>query len=162
MKQSKKWTTGLCSSLSRDDLLYDTHKFVFFELDNPFNQEDYNRVIDALERYQLDATSHRTGRGIHILSPTLVSYETWKEIMDELKDINTKCPQQCLRIEPNKWPNESNYWFNAQHWYFNKCPELNNSSTLAKKLNFWFGAKHKGSVPTLIQFVKYRIRYDTK
>jgi hypothetical protein len=75
--------------------------------------------------YRLDFLVHRTGNGLHYLSPTLITKERWKEIMERLKGVNPKCPMTTLRWLPNKYPNEPAIWFKSAAVGFDENIEFN-------------------------------------
>ena len=80
--RSNKFTQGIVITNNTND-----KRFLFFELDKPFNFEDHHKVYDVYLRFGLDLIIHRTGNGWHFLSPTLIDLETWKEAMKVLKEI---------------------------------------------------------------------------
>lgn len=133
-------------------------RFCFFEIDIQQIREFY-RIIGTYERYGLDLCIHRSGNGLHFLSPTMVSKETWKRFHAELKDINPKCPMTTLRIEPNKYPHEREIWFNGVQWHdFNDIRA--NSIELVNLLHKWFGligldGRLVGHISTVLKFVRY-------
>lgn len=142
--RSNQFTTGLCNTFKGT-----TAKTLFFELDHydPIteiheNREQYhikiNKVRDVYEFYQLDYMTHKTQNGIHFLSPTILSKEKWKKVIDELRDLNRKCPMNTLRVEPNKYPNESEFWYRVESkvWDYNQPI---NSSNMCNYLNKIFG-----------------------
>ena len=146
--RSNKYTTGLVITNESNN-----KRFLFFELDNP-SVEVFNEVKDVYKRYGLDFIVHRSFNGVHFISPTLVSVETWKIIMSELKHINKKCPMTTLRWLPNKYPNEREVWFTSQHWR-----DINNlrrnSLELSQLLNKTFDTDFEGTIQTDLKFVRY-------
>ena len=95
------------------------YRFFFFELDEPFNASHYYRVCELYRNYGLDFLVHRTGNGLHFLSPTLINRQTWKEMSNELKDINPRCPQINMRWKNNKYVEEKEIWFSSSVGYCN-------------------------------------------
>ncbi len=144
-----KWTNGLAITNKSNDL-----RFFLFETDSPFNQEHYDRINRLYDDYSLDYLNHRTGDGIHWLSPSLLSLETWKEMMEQIKDINPKCPMTTLRIEPNKYINEREIWFTTSHREYTHNL-FNTSIELSLLLNHWFGTSVYGDTHTDLQKVRY-------
>ncbi len=152
-----KYTTGLTSTLSPNDKLFRTHRFFLFEVDKA-NDESIDRLDELYSDYQLDYVRHRTGGGAgsyHWISPTLIRKTEWKKMINEVKDINIKCPQTTMRVEPNKYPNEENIWYSHIVGRHAVDPFSNNSDALTNRLNFWFGENLQGGQPTIIRFVKY-------
>ena len=147
--RSNRFTQGLVITNNTNN-----DRFLFFELDNPIDIEDKQRVIDVYRRYGLDILIHRTGNGLHFISPTPISVETWKEAMMPLKNINKKCSMTTLRWIPNKHPNEDQVWFKSERWYgFNNIRR--NSDQLSKLLNKTFDCVFEGTVDTDLKFVRY-------
>ena len=147
--RSNKYTTGLVITNNTNN-----NRFLFFELDNPFNQEDYDKVFGIYQSFGLDVLCHRTGNGLHFLSPTLIDVETWKEAMKELKEINKKCPMTTLRWWPNKHNFEDKIWISATFW---SDPNniRRNSNELSTLLNKTFKTDFIGTVTTDLKFVRY-------
>ena len=146
-----KLTKGLVITNHSND-----YRFFFFELDNPIAYGDISRITDVFEYYNLDYCVHRTGNGLHWISPTLITKEEWKEVRDALKDINTDCPQICMRWTPNKYVNEKSIW------YANSCRNNNdnnicNSHELSNLLNQLFkpDIPFKGTIEFPLNFVHY-------
>ncbi len=151
-----KMTVGLTSTLAPEDPKFDDYRFFFFETDLPYNAADYNRLVTLYEHHNLDVLVHRTGSGgLHFKSPTLVLKEEWKEMMDEVKDINPQCPMITLRTKPNKYVAELDVWKLASVGTAGAVAEQFNSMELCFLLNKWFGSKFKGSVNTILRFVNY-------
>ena len=152
-----KYTTGLTSTLSPNDKLFRTHRFFFFEVDQA-SDDNIDRIDELYSDYQLDYVRHRTGGGAgsyHWVSPTLISKTEWKKMINEVKDINIKCPQTTMRVEPNKYPNEENIWYSHIVGRHAVDPITNNSDALTNRINFWFQEDLQGKQPTIIRFVKY-------
>ena len=144
------WTKGLAITNKTNDL-----RFCFFETDIAHTSY-FQRILGTYQQFGLDLCTHRTGNGLHFLSPTLVSLQIWKAFHAELKDINPKCPMTTLRIEPNKYPNEAQIWFISQWHSFafgGGC-----SSELLTLIRKWFGLPcHTDAHPihTDLKFVRY-------
>jgi len=147
--RSNKYTTGLVITNDTNN-----KRFLFFELDIPISLEEKEKVLDVYRSHGLDVLIHRTGSGIHFISPTLIELSTWKEMMGELKHINKKCPMTTLRWLPNKYPNESSQWYTADYWS-NPDNLRNNSHNLSLLLNKNFGSRFMGSIETNLKFVRY-------
>ncbi len=147
--RSNKYTTGLVITNNTND-----QRFLFFELDKPVDITDKEKVIDVYRHYGLDYCIHRTGDGLHFISPTLISIETWKKAMTELKEINKKCPMTTMRWLPNKYPNEDQIWFSSSD---RVCSDniRRNSDQLSKLLNKNFHSMFEGSIDTDLKFVRY-------
>ncbi len=147
--RSNKFTTGLVITNESND-----QRFLFFELDNPFDQEEYDLVFGIYQRFGLDVLCHRTGNGLHFLSPTLLDIQTWKEAMKELKHINKKCPMTTLRWIHNKYLYERNVWYSATFW---SDPNniRRNSNELCTLLNKMFNSDFIGTITTDLKFVRY-------
>jgi len=152
-----KMTVGLTSTLSPSDEKYEHFRFLFFETDKPYNAEHYNRIIKLYERNQLDVLVHQTGGGgLHFLSPTLITKDLWKELMDELKDINQKCPMITLRTKPNKYVDEPSVWYKSSVGYSGRVTEFFNVEELCFLLNKWFGSNfHSNALHGILRFVEY-------
>ncbi len=147
--RSNKFTQGIVITNNTND-----KRFLFFELDNPFDQEEYDLVFGVYQSYGLDVICHRTGNGLHFLSPTLIDVETWKEAMKELKEINKKCPMTTLRWNYNKYPNEFKIWFSSTFW---SDPNniRRNSNEFSNLLNKVFHTDFMGTIDTDLKFVRY-------
>lgn len=143
------WTRGLAITNHSND-----QRFCFFEIDNPFNPLIFYEIIDTYRRFGLDLCIHRSGHGIHFLSPTLVSKEVWKGFHVTLKHINPKCPMTTLRIHANKYPDEAAIWFSGiQCHYFNY--DRRNSIELSQLINKWFESQFTRDIHTDLKFVRY-------
>ena len=114
--RSNIFTDGICNTLKDDKNL----KMVFFELDYNTKiknhtlfsfSKQFDKIKNTYEKFELDYFIHATGNGFHFLSPTLIDKILYKKFMNELKDINTKCPMTTLRVNPNKYENEKDYFF---------------------------------------------------
>ena len=155
--RSNRFTQGIVITNNTND-----KRFLFFELDHPITPEQKQKVLDVYRSFGLDVLWHRTGNGIHFLSPTLITLETWKEAIALLKDINKKCPMTTLRWLDNdgikrgewKYPFEPEIWFTNE---FRSDP-LNirrNSDELSNELNQKFHSDFMGNVSTELKFVRY-------
>ena len=147
--RSNKFTTGLVITNESND-----QRFLFFELDNPFDQKEYDLVFGIYKSAGLDVCCHRTGNGLHFLSPTLISVKDWKGLMAILKTINKKCPMTTLRWIHNKYPYEREIWFSATFW---SDPHniRRNSNELSTLLNKMFNTDFLGIISTDLKFVRY-------
>ena len=147
---------GINHTLEKTDPNYATYRFFFFETDKPYNQEHYTRIIKTYESHNLDLLVHNTGGGgLHFASPTLISVHEWKEMMDELKDINPRFPGLCLRLIPNKYVDEYELWFRANVGYAHELNFLTNSRELCLLLNKGWGTDFHGLVTTRLKIRKY-------
>ena len=167
--RSNIFTDGICNTLKDDKNL----KMVFFELDfenhSSWNWNSFFKVKKTYKKFELDYFIHRTGKGLHFLSPTLVDKILYKKFMNELKDINTKCPMTTLRTKPNKYENEKDYFYNIieiKKFSNNKkanCKEMcnffNETFNKTEKSTFLsipnFEGTHKGKIIK----VKYPLPY---
>ena len=158
--RSNIFTDGICNTLKDDKNL----KMVFFELDfenhSSWNWNSFFKVKKTYKKFELDYFIHRTGKGLHFLSPTLVDKILYKKFMNELKDINTKCPMTTLRTKPNKYENEKDYFYNIieiKKFSNNKkanckemCNFLNETFNKTEKSTFLsipnFEGTHKGKI----------------
>ena len=147
--RSNKFTQGIVITNHTNEL-----RFLFFEIDKPLNKAHFSMVIDVYKRFGADVLIHRTGNGWHFLSPTLIDLATWKEAMNELKEINKKCPCVTMRWIPNKYPNEDRIWFNSV-WRNDSNNARRNSDQFSKLLNKVFRSEFTGLVQTDLKFVRY-------
>ena len=150
-------TKGLTSTLNPNDEKYDNFRFFFFETDKPYNAEHYNRLVELYARNELDVLVHTTGGGgLHFLSPTLITKDLWKSLMDEVKDINPKCPMITIRTKCNKYVDESSVWYKSSVGYCGEVSEFFNIEEMCFLLNKWFGASFKSrGLKGLLRFVNY-------
>ena len=155
-------TKGICCTLKKNDPLYSEIKFFMFEIDKPFNPDHYSRLVELYDTFQLDMCVHRSLNSWHFHSPTMVKRDAWKLLHKVVEDINDRCPQICLRTEPNKWKNEKDIWQLHKAYYNARDPESCNSKEYSNLLNKWFGTHFKGEISTELNIVKYKIDYDTK
>ena len=160
-KTREKNTIALSSRLHKDDPNRKKYRFFFFELDEPFNATHYYRVCECYRLFGCDFLVHRTGNGLHFLSPTLVSREDWKDMSDMLKDINPRCPQINMRWKNNKYVEEKEIWFSSSVGY-NNDGSRPNSFELLVLLNKLFKCEFEGNYPTVLQFTNYIQNYATK
>ena len=154
--RSNIFTDGICNTLKNDKNL----KMVFFELDYNSEIKDYklftfskyfDKIKNTYEKFELDYFIHRTGNGFHFLSPTLIDKILYKKFMNVLKDINVSCPMTTLRVNPNKYENEKDYFYNIIEidnvTIYNKkgnCLEMCNFLNETFKTNF--EGTHKGKI----------------
>ena len=150
--RSNIFTDGICNTLKDDKNL----KMVFFELDFENHLTDGQtmneliKITKTYKKFELDYFFHNTGNGLHFLSPTLIDKVLYKKFMNELKDINTKCPMTTLRVNPNKYKNEKDYFYKIQR--LEKFPNnkkancLEMCNFLNKTFNTNFEGTHKGKI----------------
>ena len=148
--RSNKFTIGLCNTFKGSKNL----KTLFFELDRE-HFEKYDYVNRVYQNNGLDYFVHKTGSGgFHFISPTMITKSRWKKIMIELKFINPKCPMTTLRIKPNKYYNEENFWYFS---YIEKHYDnlKHNSLMMCNYLNRIFHTKFEGEVLDEMIIVNY-------
>ena len=145
--RSNIFTTGLCDIIDEDR----NKRVCFFEIDG-FNALELYEVIGQYYKFGLDVLVHRTGKGFHFLSPTLVDLKIWKEFHEPLKHINSECPMTCLRIDPNKWDNEPEMWKNSIRFKFRRTDTKINvaeiSNILLTRFNVLFDSNITGTIQT--------------
>lgn len=137
-------TRGICNSVQGHPDL----RFFFFDVDRKDTKygnltrlaylRDVMRVNEICRKWRIDYLVHQTKNGIHFLSPTLISKTVWKAMMEELKDVNPRCPQNTLRTVANKHRGEEEYFYNAIAAMF-PINKHNNSKNMAEFLNYHFG-----------------------
>lgn len=137
--RSSVFTVGMCNTF------YDSDKRIFlFDVDRIYTdyktgintknknfQNELKEVHLLYEKYSLDYMTHPTNQGIHFLSPTEISKELWKKMMNEVKHINSKCPMTTLRFKPNKYKDENLIWYHAVDSTFYGNRERNNLDVCA-------------------------------
>jgi len=165
----ENYTKGLvCSILDKDGKKNSNLKLFFFEIDS--HDKDLVNIILALyQNHNLDVIFHKTKKGFHFISPTLISLEKWKYCHSLLLEINPKCPQICLRIMGNKYPNEYEYFYKAQvrinknMYNFPHNPDKNVKSVclLLNKI-FDFEPKLKGNIIGDLVQVSYLPKREEK
>lgn len=144
--RSNTFTTGLCNTFDKSEF-----RCFFFEIDDPTH---YDRITEFYFNNDLDVLTHRTGSGgYHFISPTMINKEKWKSLMLELKDINPKCPMTTLRVEPNKYPNESELWYRYETWTHDQ--DFNNNKEMCIYLNHIFKSNLKGILNGGMKLVRY-------
>ena len=146
--RSDVYTDGLCNTFINHE-----GRTLFFELDSP-SGNDIFRTLCVYSDYSLACVAHFTGNGIHFLSPTILDKETWKEAIDELKDLNPKCPMTTLRIQGNKHPSEV-FYFYKPIFTLHESPPRKNSKQMAEKLNNLFGTRFNAEVDAGPKMVRY-------
>jgi hypothetical protein len=149
--RSNKFTVGLCNTFTDCKNL----RTLFFELDKE-HLDQYSRICKIYDDNKLDYFIHKTGSGgYHFISPTMITKERWKNIMNEVKDVNPKCPMTTLRMQPNKYFGEDSFWYFIyieKHFDDNyKC----NSKNMSDYLNHIFKTKFDGLLQDEIKIVRY-------
>ena len=151
-KRKGKWTKGLTVKVPNDDNM----RYMLFELDYE-HLEFYDLVKNVFWSFELDLLIHKTGSGgYHFISPTVITKDQWKKIHNRLENINKKCPMTCLRMIPNKHPNEADIWYRTdcithfENYNFN-------SKQMCQYLNKVFGTNLLGSLDYDINIVSYRL-----
>jgi len=136
-------TRGICCSIQDQP----NQRFFLFELDGAMSEihEDVETIICLYIKNKLEFLMHRTGKGFHFISPTLISKEKWKEMMQKVHYLNKKCPMTTLRWIPNKYPNERDIWFISKQYYFPPAEQFN-SIEMCNLLNHSFEVDFKGSI----------------
>ena len=157
----EKYTIALSRRLHKEDPNYDKWTFFFFELDEPFNTVHYYRICELYRSHGCDFLVHRSGNGLHFISPTLINRSLWKEMMALVKDINPRCPQNALRWKNNKYVEEKEIWFSSSVGYCNDGSRPN-SFELVKLLNKFFRCEFEGNYPTCLKLTPYIQNYETK
>ena len=89
--------------------------------------------------------------------------EKWKEIHKELLSINRKCPQICLRVKGNKYPNEDLFFYKA-HLRLNCNDPSKNVESICIYLNkiFDFEPKLQGKIKGDLVLVSYKPKIEVK
>ncbi len=157
----EKYTIALSRRLHKEDPNYDKWTFFFFELDEPFNTVHYYRICELYRSHGIDFLVHRSGNGLHFISPTLIDRTLWKEMMTQVKDINPRCPQNALRWKNNKYVEEKEIWFSSSVGYCNDGSRPN-SYELVNLLNKFFRCEFEGNYPTCLKLTQYKQNYETK
>ncbi len=157
----EKYTSALSRRLAKEDPNYDKWTFFFFELDEPFNTLHYYAICELYRTYGIDFLVHRSGNGLHFISPTLIDLKTWKSMMSLVKDINPRCPQNALRWKNNKYVEEKEIWFSSSVGYCNDGSRPN-SYELVNLLNKFFRCEFEGNYPTILKLSPYEQNYETQ
>ena len=157
----EKYTLALSRRLLKEDPNYDKLTFFFFELDEPFNAVHYYRICGLYQHHRTDFLVHRSGNGLHFISPTLIDPQEWKKMMAQVKDINPRCPQNALRWKNNKYVEEKDIWFSSSAGYCNDGSR-SNSYELVNLLNSFFHTTFKGNYPTQLKLTPYKQNYETQ
>ncbi len=160
-RTKEKYTIALSRRLLKEDPNYDRWTFFFFELDEPFNVVHYYKICELYRLFGLDFLVHRSGNGLHFISPTLIELITWKEMMSHVKDINPRCPQNALRWKNNKYVEEKEIWFSSSVGYCNDGSRPN-SYELVNLLNKFFRCEFEGNYPTQLKLSRYKQNYETQ
>jgi len=152
-RTNKRFTKGICITNHSNSM-----RFFLFEIDFPCTSKDIGKIDDVYRHHSLDYIRHRSMRGYHWLSCTLVTKETWNVLRDELLSLNVDCPMVCIRIEPNKWIGEKDIWELYFHrFYYDNI--FRNSIEFSNLLNVWFhipyDKRFRGYVPTELNIVNY-------
>ena len=147
--RSNKLTVGLCNSFKDSKL-----KVLFFELDKE-QIISFNEVEQTFIKKELDYFIHKTGSGgFHFLSPTLMSAGRWHYIIQEIKNINKKCPMNTLRVKPNKYHEEDYFWYQIyDEAYFDN--QKINSLQMCNYFNRLWKTQFKGEIETELNIVSY-------
>jgi hypothetical protein len=148
--RSNIYTTGLSATIEGNR----QRKLVLFEIDE-LDGITWHRITAQYAKYNLDVVIHRSGMGWHWISPTEVTLQTWMQFMDELKDVNKKCPMQTLRLLPNKYPNEDKVWYMHIELHSCKLPLLDNNKQCVMYLNAMFKTTFEGNKSGSITLPRY-------
>ena len=142
-------TTGLCDIIDSDK----NKRLCFFEID-VIDMLLLERILYTYKKYELDVVYHKTLKGWHFISPTLVDLPKWKQFHSELKDINPKCPMICLRVQGNKYPGEDTFFYHSVT-ETNTMPE-HNIKSVCLFLNKIFQSTLQGEIEGALKTVKYK------
>jgi hypothetical protein len=152
MKQNRSsvYTIGLCNTFEN----FKKIRTFFFELDVS-NKDQFNAVCDLYKQQKLDYLVHKTGSGgYHFLSPTIITKERWSRLIKAVREFNRDCPMLCLRVKPNKYPNEDQIWYRVET-YQKFENERYNSREMSNYLNKIWGTHFIGNVETELKIVNY-------
>ena len=151
-----KMSKGINHTFEKKDPKYNDYRFLFFETDKPYVQEDYSKIIKVYDSHKLDLLVHNTGGGgQHFISPTIITVEEWKNCIDSLKEINPRFPALVLRILPNKYVDEDKKWLQWKVALEFEENILSNSFELCNHLRSWFGCKLVGIIRTDLKIRNY-------
>ncbi len=151
-----KTSKGINHTFEKSDPKYDDYRFLFFETDKPYVQEDYTSILNVYDSYNLDLFVHNTGGGgQHFISPTIITVKEWKVMIDQLRDINPRFPALVLRILPNKYVNEMKKWEQSKDVFCHDENILSNSFELCNLLRKYFGSKLHGIIRTELKIRNY-------
>ena len=156
-------TKGLvCTILNEDGTKNKDKKLFFFEIDS-HSKELLNKILDVYKKYELTVIYHKTLKGIHFLSPTLISLKKWKEYHIDLLTINRKCPQICLRVKGNKYGKLEEQYFYKAGIKIN-CHQEKNVKSVCLFLNkiFDFEPKLGGLIKGDLVLVSYTPKIEVK
>jgi len=81
-------------------------RYLFWEIDNTAEQT-LTEVLDVYRILKLPVYAHRSMRGWHFLSIKPIEESVWKYATTLIRKTNEKYPPITLRINPNKYENES-------------------------------------------------------
>lgn len=86
-----------------------TYRYLFFEIDNkePANIES---ILSVYRFLKLPVYCHETMRGYHFLSVRPVEFHVWNMAISQLQGYNPAYPPITLRINPNKYAGEEEYF----------------------------------------------------
>ena len=152
----EKMSKGINHTFEKTDPKYEDYRFLFFETDKPYVQQDYTDILKVYDSHNLDLLVHNTGGGgQHFISPTVITVKEWKEMIDILRDINPRFPALVLRILPNKYVDERQQWFKSKDVFNHEENILSNSFELCNELRRWFGSKLFGIIRTDLKIRNY-------
>lgn len=151
-KRKGDWTSGITVQIPD----HKEFRYFLFEIDR--NHLSYFYLVEnILQYFKLDYLYHRTGSGgYHFISPTVIDKQKWKSIHKELNHINSICPMTTLRILPNKYSNESEFWYRHKVKTF-KENFIFNSKDMCYYLNKIFGSDLDGYYEYPIRTVRYKL-----
>jgi hypothetical protein len=148
--RSDTYTTGVCDTVDHNR----NKRFFLFEIDN-HDKKLIDEILDIYIENNIDVCYHHTGKGVHFLSPTMITLDEWKFLHKKLEHINPKCPMNCLRIEPGKWNGENQYWNNTSYIKTSPNPRKNNVKSMCDLLVLHFDVEFESHLQGGIQIVRY-------
>lgn len=132
-----------------------TQRLPFFEIDS-FDYSLYLKILSTYQDKKYDVLTHRTKKGYHFLSPTMLSIEEYKDFHDSLKGINKKCPMITLRITDNKYgKEEKNYFYEPIHILQFSANRYRNASEACYWLYSYFGVQFDFEIMAAVRTVRY-------